>query len=186
MSEYLDILKAWERRVANPFIYEHLDAILPAWKFRRLQAGSSRDRWASPLKMDLSEPKRRVAEKTVVSALDMKMREQGDWANSVSVVDVIMREKGFENVFQLYSWFSDRYALDMPMPDSYAVKSAVRRNERRRGLLETLRDYFAWQLANSKTEKAGRTRQYLRKARGFSERRSHSWVSASFRSGVPC
>lgn len=169
MDEYIEILRSWERRVANPFIYDNIDAFFPAWSFRRVGQGTSRDRWVSPLKMNLAQPKVRHPEKTVVMISDMKMREQGEWDNAVSVIDMLMQDKGFENVYQLYSWLSDKYALDMPMPDSAAVKIAARKNERRRSLLETLRDYFVWNLRNSKTEKAGKTRNYLRNTRGFSQ-----------------
>lgn len=77
MNEYLDILKSWERRVADPFIFEHLCELLPAWGFRRMNQGTPQDRWVSPVKMDLSKPKKPNPMKTVVSAMDMKMREQG-------------------------------------------------------------------------------------------------------------
>lgn len=167
MNEYLDILRSWERRVANPFIYEHLGLLLPKWGFRRMNEATPQDRWVSPLKMDLSQPKRPTPAKTVVSAMDMKMREQGDWDNPVSVTDILMKEKGFDNVYQLYSWLSERYNLDMPMPDSPKVKIAERRNARKATLLEDLRDYFCWCLVNSSTEKAQKTRSYLKKERGF-------------------
>lgn len=169
MEDYLDILKGWERRVADPFIYEHLDVLLPQWAFRRLQPGTPRDRWASGLKMDLTEPKVRHPEKTVVGVRDLRMREQGDWSNSVGVTDVLMRDHGFENVFQLYSWLSERYGLGMPMPDSKEVKAAAARRERREELLKALSEYFAWCLGNAKTEKAARTRAYLRNVRGFTD-----------------
>lgn len=169
MNDYLDILRSWERRVANPFIYEHLDQLLPRYAFRRMQQGTARDRWVSPLKMDLSEPKVKHPEKTVVGVRDLRMREQGDWSNSVGVTDILMREKGFENVYQLYSWLSERYSLGMPMPDSKEVKSAAARRERREGVLQALAEYFVWCLENAKTEKAARTRAYLKNGRGFTD-----------------
>ena len=113
MNEYLDILRSWERRVANPFIYEHLCYLLPKWGFKRMNQATPKDRWVSPLKMDLSQPKKPTPTKTVVSAMDMKMREQGDWDHPVGVVDILMKEKGFDNVYQLYSWLSERYNLDV-------------------------------------------------------------------------
>ena len=169
MNEYLDILKSWERRVADPFIFEHLCELLPAWGFRRMNQGTPQDRWVSPVKMDLSKPKKPNPMKTVVSAMDMKMREQGDWNNPVSVADILMKEKGFDNVYQLYSWLSERYHLDMPMPDSPKVKIAERRKARRATLLEDLMEYFCWCLANSSTEKAQKTRSYLKRERGFTQ-----------------
>ena len=44
MNEYLDILRRWDRRVADPFIFEHLCELLPAWGFRRMNQGTPHDR----------------------------------------------------------------------------------------------------------------------------------------------
>lgn len=169
MDEYIEILKKWERRVANPFIYENLCLLLPKWGFKRVGQSTPQDRWISPLKMDLSKPKRANAMKTVVSAMDMQMREQGDWSNPVSVIEVLAKEKGLDNVYQFYSWLSDRYKLNMPMPDSPKVQLAVRRKARKATLLNDLMEYFCWCLANSTTVKAQKTRSYLINERGFSQ-----------------
>ena len=86
-ESYLDILKDWESRVADPAVYEHLDVLFPEFSFRRMQQGSDRDHWASRYKMDLSLPRVRNAEKTVVYRSEMRFREQGDWSGGLGCVE---------------------------------------------------------------------------------------------------
>ena len=76
-ESYFDILKDWESRVADPAVYEHIDVLFPEFSFRRVQRGSDRDHWASRYKMDLTLPRVRNAEKTVIYRSDMRFREQG-------------------------------------------------------------------------------------------------------------
>ena len=71
MDEYIEILREWERNVALPAVYEHIDVLFPESQFRRVQAGSSKDHWASRYKMDGSLPKVRNFEKTVIFRSDM-------------------------------------------------------------------------------------------------------------------
>ena len=169
MDGYLDELKNWQRETAAPFIYDHLDELLPAWKFKRMQAGTSRDRWVSPLKADLSRPKTATREKTVVSFPDMRLREQGDWDNAASVIDILVREGGFAGIYQFYSWLSEKYGLDMPAPDRDKAAQVMRTRERRRALLQELRQYFVWKLSNDRGPKAAKVRSYLSRKRGFSQ-----------------
>ena len=169
MSEYLESLRTWEREVANPFIYDHLDELLPAWQFRRMQEGTPRDRWVSHLKADLSHPKTATREKTVVSFPDMKLREQGDWDGAVGVVDLLVREGGFSDIYRFYSWLSDRYGLDMPLPDRTRAAGVMRARERRAAILEELKSFFVWKLSSDKSAKAAKTRRYLAAERGFSQ-----------------
>lgn len=169
MGDYLDELKLWERNTADPFIYDHLDVLLPAWQFRRMQAGTSRDRWVSPLKADLSRPKTATREKTVVSYPDMKLREQGDWDNAVGVLDLLTREGGHESIYQFYSWLSQRFSLDMPQPDRRQAAESARKRGRRSGVLSVLKEYFGYCLTSGKWSKAAKVRSYLRRERGFSQ-----------------
>lgn len=169
MTDYLEEQKSWERTVANPFIYDHLDVLLPAWQFRRMQAGTSRDRWVSPLKADLSRPKTATREKTVVSYPDMKLREQGDWDNAVSVIGILMREGGFTGIYQFYSWLSDKYGLDMPAPDREAAAKSMRMRDRRRAVLGALKDYFMACLKYDRGTKSAKVRSYLCRQRCFSQ-----------------
>ena len=164
---YLDILKDWERRIADPVIFERLDVLFPAYSFRRLGQGSDRDRWVSRYKLDLSLPRVRNAEKTVVYRSDMHFREQGNWQAGVRVMDMIIRDQGCPSVYEAYRYVSDRFTLDMPLPDSRKVKEAVSRSLRRTSLLESLTDYFSAHLWEDRSRKAASVRQYLKNHRGF-------------------
>ena len=166
---YLDILKEWEDRVADPAVYEHLDTLFPAFSFRRLQQGSAKDHWASRYKLDLTLPKYKNAEKTVVYRSDMRFREQGDWSGGIGVMDRIMQEQGFASVYEAYLFVSSALHLDMPKPDSREVAAAIGKSERRSALLDTLMDYFCWNLHNNRSAKAASVRQYLKKGRGFTD-----------------
>ena len=168
-NTYLDILKDWEDRIADPAVYEHLDALFPGFAFRRLQQGSAKDHWASRYKLDLTLPKYKNAEKTVVYRSDMRFREQGDWSGGVGVMDRIMQEQGFVSVYEAYQYVSSALHLDMPKPDSREVAAAIGKSERRSALLDTLMNYFCWNLKNNRSAKAASVRQYLKKGRGFTD-----------------
>ena len=168
MDAYLDILREWEGRVADPAIYEHLDVLFPEFSFRRMQPGGPRDHWASRFKADLSLPKRRNAEKTVVYRFEMRFREQGEWSEGVSVMDRIMQDNGFTSVYAAYVWVDSMLGLGMPRPDSAEVGEAVSRAERRSSLLDLLQDYFRWNFVNNKSAKAASVRSYVCNERGFS------------------
>ena len=98
MDGYISILKEWECKVADPAVYEHIDVLFPEFSFRRVQRGSDRDHWASRYKMDLTLPRVRNAEKTVVYRSEMRFREQGNWSASVSVMDRIIQEQRFPSI----------------------------------------------------------------------------------------
>ena len=163
---YIAILREWEGRVADPVIYEHLDILFPAFAFRRVKAGQSDDHWASRYKLDLTIPRYRNAEKTRVSR-DLRFHEQGDWDNYESFVDMYMRDRGFTNMYEVYRDVSRVLGLAMPMPGDKEVVEAVERKSRRAALMDTLVDYFCWNLENNKSQKASATRTYLKKSRGL-------------------
>lgn len=169
-ESYLDILKDWETRIADPEVYEHMDVLFPEFSFRRVQKGSERDHWASRYKMDLTLPKVRNAEKTVVYRSEMRFREQGNWSSGIGVMDRIMQDKGLRSVYDAYKWAASRLSLAMPKSDSKEVGEAISRSQRRTALLETLLGYFCWNLENNRSQKAASVRQYLKKQRGFTAR----------------
>lgn len=168
-SVYLDILKEWEDREANPALYEHLDSFFPEYDFIRRQPGTLKDHWASRKKIDLSLPKHRLAEKTVVYRSELRFREQGDWDNYISVIDKIIENYGLSDIYAAYSFVSERLGLDMPKDDSEAVKESKKRSSRKENLLNTLVEFFEAQLLKGTTAKAVATRKYLLTARGFSK-----------------
>lgn len=165
---YLDILKDWERNVAYPAVYEHLDELFPVFSFKRKQAGGPRDHWASPYKMDMSRPRIPNPEKTVVYRSEMRFREQGDWNGGLSVVDRIMQEMRLSSVYEVDKFIAKSLSLNMPKPDSKDVAEAISKSQRRAALLDTLRDYFCWNLEKNVSRKAGSVRQYLKNRRGYS------------------
>ncbi len=164
---YLDILKDWERSVADSVVYEHLDSLFPAFGFRRLGEGGPSDRWASRRKLDLSLPRRRTAEKTVVFRSDMRFREQGEWDSAVGVMDMYMRDRGFAGIYDAYRAVSAELGLVMPQPSDASVTRTVAAKARRDSLLETLREHFTWNLAHNSSRKAAAVRSYLKTMRGF-------------------
>lgn len=167
MGNYLDILRDWERRVADPSVFEHLDTLFPLFQFKRINAGGPKDHWASQYKMDLTLPKRRFAEKTVVYRSDMCFREQGNWSDPERVMDRIMRENALPSVYEAYQHVSRMLSMDMPRPDSREVAAAISKAQRRDSLFETLIGYFMWNLENGRSAKAARTRSYLKDTRGL-------------------
>jgi len=168
MDNYLDIFNDWTKRSADPFIYENLDSLLPSFQFRRINPGGNKDHWASRYKIDGSLPKVRQTEKTVVYPADMRLREQGDWDNPVGIVDFLMRELAIDSRFHVYEYLSDRYGLDMPRSNSPQVRMTISRAKRVEEVLNTLQQYFVWNIQNNKTDKASKVRGYLKNRRGFS------------------
>lgn len=167
-SEYLEILNDWQKTVANPVIYEHLDSLLPAFQFRRVSPGTSRDHWASRFKRNLTYPRHKVAEKTVIYASDMHIREQGEFADGEWVMTRLAKEMGLANSYEAYRALSERYSLNMPKPDSQQVQSQVTKNARIREVLDALQEYFVWNMkANTKSAKATKVRSYLKRQRKF-------------------
>ena len=164
---YITILCEWEDRVANPAIYEHLDILFPAFAFRRVNAGRDKDHWSSRYKLDLTIPSRRNSEKTRVSR-DLWFHEQGDWDNSISFVDMYMRDRGLTTMFEVYKDVSRELGLAMPLPGDKEVVDAIEKKDRRGALMDTLVDYFCWNLEHNKSPKASATRTYLKKSRGLS------------------
>ena len=171
MADYLDILREWERSTANPAVYEHLDTLFPAYGFVRLQAGSDKDRWASPLKLDLSCPKTPNREKTVVYASDFKFREQGDWDNAVKVIEKYIDDNCLGSVYDAYKDIASKLCLEMPT-SAGLCPAGMAKKTRRIKLLEELERYFEWNLTNNAGAAGKAARAYL-ESRGFSP----EWIS---------
>ncbi len=165
-QDYIQILREWQDTIGRPAIYENLDRIFPEYAFRRLQPHTPKDHWASRYKMDLTLPKKRNAEKTVVYRSDMTFREQGEWSDGISTVDKLMQDKGLTSVYDAFILVDQMFSLDMPRPDSKKVVEMRARSTARRKLLCSMRDYFKAALQDSTDRKAGSVRSYLR-SRGF-------------------
>ena len=166
---YKDILIRWEESEAIPALYEHLDAFFPEFGFVRMQAGGPKDHWASRKKIDLSIPKHRVAEKTVVYRTDMRFREQGDWDNGVSVLDKIIEDYSLPDLFQTWRFIAEKLCLQFPEENSSEVVESRKRVSRKDALLGALVDFFSAQLQKGTSSKCSATRKYLLSVRGFSK-----------------
>lgn len=170
--EYLEILRSWERTIGRPALYANLDRVFPEYAFRRLQKGTEKDHWASRYKMDLTLPKKRNAEKTVVYAADMCFREQGEWADGIDAIEKLMKDRGLGSVSEAFAFLDNMFDLNMPRPDSKEVSEYKYRISRRKGLLEALKEYFSEALWDMSSRNAGKVRSYLSSVRGFSKEQS--------------
>ena len=168
MDDYFYILQEWENNVAKPYAFEHVGELFPSYQFRRVNPGSpSKDHWASRYKLDLTIPRIKNAEKTVIYRGDLRFREQGDWDNPVGLMDLYMKEYGLSDIFRAYKHLSDRFGLRMPESNGPEVRKAVSDRRTRESLMDELVSYFCWNLENNKTDKAARVRSYLSRERGF-------------------
>lgn len=167
-DDYIEQLKEWQNRVGKPALYENLPNFFPEYGFRRADAGGPRDHWYSGLKLDLTQPKARTAEKTVVYAKDYTFREQGEWESGVTMINMLMQDRNLSSVYEAYTLINDTLCLDMPRPHGRDVRhpSAA---DRKTLILQELNRYFQWMLWNSENRNAGAVRNYLRTGRGFTE-----------------
>lgn len=175
-DQYYQQFSQWVENTGFQAVYDRLDVLFPAYEFRRKNPGSAdRDHWASRKKMDLTLPKRRNAEKTVVYRFDMNFREQGEWDTiNKTVFEMLEKELGVSGLFPIFDELDRRYSLGMPREDSAAFKARKSASQRRQELLSELRKYFVWNLMNNTSAKAEAVRRYLRKEREFTLRQAES------------
>lgn len=166
---YIETLKDWERDVADPAIYENIDRLFPQYGFRRVNPGLDKDHWASPLKLNLSQPKTKTAEKTVIYRTEMRFREQGEWANSMSVKDKIMYDQGLTSIIDAYRYAASILGLDMPYSNPGEAEEYISRSQKRKNILQELQNYFVWNIENNSSAKASAVREYLENEREFSK-----------------
>lgn len=168
LNDLKSVYGDWKKQHLLPALFERLDELFPEYEFRR-KRGASGERWVSPLKIDLTNPKVKTPEKTVVSYPDMKFREQGDWERGVGVIDLYMQRSGIDDFGEACRELAAR--LCIPFPAAGGGETYVRTREedsKRRLILETLEDYFCWNLLNNtQSFRAGHVRDYLTKTRGF-------------------
>ena len=159
----------WRERTLFPYIYDHLDTLLPRYGFVRRG-----DRCVGPLKLDLSEPRYPRPDKTyVLEANPSHVFEQG--GPSEPVINILMRERGLDpsvgaDYYRFLESFSAEHSLGMPAETGHAVLQ-VGGARKDRDILAALRDYFQWCLLNM--DKASAARAYL-KRRGFDVKASES------------
>ena len=151
----------WRERTLFPYIYANLGTLLPQYRFVRRG-----DRWVSPLKLDLSNPRQPRPDKTyVLESSPSHACEQG--GPSEPLIDILMRDAGFNpsdgaDYYRFLEKFSCEHSLGMPEETDSAPLKKDR--DRSQAILRELRDYFRWNLLIN--DKASSARAYLRR-RGF-------------------
>lgn len=147
----------WIKDELYPTLFESIDIALPEFSFCRWSGG-----WRSSLKLDLTSPKTKRKDKTVVTkkAPGYILEQGGD---VLSLVDYVMKRDGVEFI-QAVEILADVVRLQLPKGDfnqdsynSYKEKATI---------LEECNSYFIYCLENSPG--ANEVRAYL-SSRGYSD-----------------
>jgi DNA primase catalytic core len=147
----------WIRYELYPSLYERIDIALPEFSFKKFSGG-----WRSALKLDLSNPKQKRQDKTVVSKkAPGYILEQG--GEIFSLVDYVMRRDGVEFI-QAVKTLADVVGLQLPKGDFN--QDSYQRYKDQATLLEDCNSYFIYCLENSTG--ADEVRAYL-SSRGYSD-----------------
>jgi DNA primase catalytic core len=146
----------WIKYELYPSIYDSIDTALPEFSFKRFSGG-----WRSSLKIDLSNPKERRPDKTVVSrkAPGWILEQGGD---TLSLVDYVMRRDRVEFI-QAVKTLADVVGLQLPKGEFN--QESYQRYKDQATLLEDCNSYFIYCLDNSTG--ADEVRAYLF-SRGYS------------------
>ena len=147
----------WIKYELYPSLFESIDTALPEFSFKRFSGG-----WRSSLKIDLSNPKERRADKTVVSkkAPGYILENGGE---VVGLVDYVMRRDRVEFI-QAVKTLADVVGLQLPKGEFN--QEGYQRYKDQATLLEDCNSYFIYCLENSKG--ADEVRDYLT-SRGYSD-----------------
>jgi DNA primase catalytic core len=147
----------WIKYELYPSLFLVIDTALPEFSFKKFSGG-----WRSSLKMDLSNPKERRADKTVVTkkAPGWILEQGGD---TLSLVDYVMRRDGVEFI-QAVKTLADVVGLQLPKGD--LDQESYQRYKDQATLLEDCNSYFIYCLENSTG--ADEVRAYL-SSRGYSD-----------------
>ena len=147
----------WIRYELYPTLYENIDTALPEFNFKKSRGG-----WMSSLKIDLSNPKQRRADKTVVSskAPGLILEQGGD---TLSLVDYVIKRDGVEFI-QAVKTLAEVVGLQLPKGD--LNQESYQRYKDQATLLEDCNSYFIYCLENSTG--ADEVRAYL-SSRGYSD-----------------
>jgi DNA primase catalytic core len=159
----------WIKYDLYPTLFDRIDIALPEFNFKRFSGG-----WRSNLKLDLSTPKQRRGDKTVVTTkAPGYILEQG--GETLSLIDYVMRRDGVEFIQAVWTLanvagvYPIKVTLGMYDPER-AQRNAERMEQYRKHkeqatLLEDCSSYFIYCLENSTG--ADEVRAYL-SSRGYS------------------
>jgi len=148
----------WMRYELYPTLFESIDIALPEFSFKGFSGG-----WRSSLKIDLSNPKERRADKTVVSKKAPGwILEQG--GETLSLVDYVMKRDKVEFI-QAVKTLAEVVGLQLPKDEKFNQESYQKYKDQAT-LLEDCNSYFIYCLENSPG--ADEVRAYL-SSRGYSD-----------------
>jgi DNA primase catalytic core len=147
----------WIKDELYPNLFEVIDTALPEFSFCRWSGG-----WRSSLKLDLTNPKTKRKDKTVVSkkAPGYILEQGGD---VLSLVDYVMRRDGVEFI-QAVETLADVVGLQLPKGEFN--QESYQRYKDQATLLEDCNSYFIYCLENSTG--ADEVKAYL-SSRGYSD-----------------
>ena len=147
----------WIKYELYPSLYESIDTALPEFSFNRFSGG-----WRSSLKIDLSNPKERRADKTVVSrkAPGLILEQGGD---TLSLVNYVMRRDGVEFIQAVKTLAQ---VVNLQLPKGEFNQESYQRYKDQATLLEDCNSYFIYCL--EKSTGAEEVRNYLT-SRGYSD-----------------
>ena len=147
----------WIKDELYPTLFESIDRALPELSFYRWSGG-----WRSSLKLDLTSPKTKRKDKTVVTKKSPGyILEQG--GDVLSLVDYVMRRDGVEFI-KAVETLADVVGLQLPKGEFN--QESYQRYKDRATLLEDCNSYFIYCLENSTG--ADEVRAYL-SSRGYSD-----------------
>jgi DNA primase catalytic core len=146
----------WIKYELYPNLFNSIDTALPEFSFKRNSGG-----WGSSLKIDLTTPKERRADKTVVTkkAPGLLLEQGGE---TISLIDYTMRRDGVDFIKAVKS-LADTVGLQLPKGEFIQENYQTYRDQVT--LLEDCNSYFIYCLENSPG--AEEVRAYL-SARGYS------------------
>ncbi len=147
----------WIKDELYPTLFESIDIALPELSFYRWSGG-----WRSSLKLDLTNPKTKRKDKTVVTkkAPGYILEQGGD---VLSLVDYVMKRDGVEFI-QAVKTLADVVGLQLPKGEFN--QESYQRYKDRATLLEDCNSYFIYCLENSTG--ADEIKAYL-SSRGYSD-----------------
>ena len=148
----------WIKYELYPTLFERIDEALPEFSFKQFSGG-----WRSSLKIDLTNPREKRPDKTVVSKkAPGRILEQG--GETLSLVDYVMRRDKVDFI-QAVKTLADVAEIKIPEDDKFNQDS-YQRDRNQATILEDCNSYFIYCLETSPGAKD--VKAYLT-SRGYSD-----------------
>jgi DNA primase catalytic core len=131
----------WIKYELYPYLFQSIDIALPEFRFNKFSGG-----WRSSLKIDLTNPKERRADKTVVTkkAPGLILEQGGE---CLSLVNYVMRRDGVEFI-QAVKTLADVVGLQLPKEEFN--QDSYQRYKDQATIWEDCNSYFIYCLENFK------------------------------------